>query len=248
MAIAFVAADVGPGGANDNTTPAINTTGANLLIVLAGSIDNFTAPTITDSKSNSWTALSTYNAGESWPTMTIFYSAGGTVGSGHTFTATASALFPSIVAMAFSGADTGAPFDGEDSGTDSADSTESVQPGSITPNTDNALVVTGLSLFTSTDDPDIDGGFTEGPFIIFQGSQSIPIASAYLIQTSAAAANPTWSWTGASTRTTAIASFKAAAAAAGDIAERSDVAWGDVAEISDVAVASIASVSGVDAQ
>lgn len=186
------------------TTGAIDTTGATFLIAVVSGFG--TAPTLSDSKSNSWTALTERGLGSA--AEKLFYVVSGTVGSGHTFTANNN--FPSVAVIAFSGSHA-SPFDAE---TGAGGSSSTLQPGSITPAEDNELLVTGLS-WNNANAASINGGFSIATQVAIAGGQHLAVAIAYLIQTTAAAANPTWTVTSGNDLATGMAAFKAAAAGGG---------------------------------
>ncbi len=173
-------------GAAGMPSAAIDTTGATLLVItqaaaLAGGV------TPTDSKGNTWTALTEYGGGS--VSNQIFYCASPTVGTNHTFTP--SGVSVSIAVAAFSGTLNAVP-DGSSGAGQASGTTQ--QPGSITPSLDNCLVVTGFTYLS---------GAMPGPATISAGfditddvgnsSTFIPVAMAYQVQTTAAAVNPTWS-------------------------------------------------------
>jgi len=92
----------------------------------------------------------------------------------------------------------------------STGSVSTIQAGSVTPGETNELVLCGLGSFFSGTPLSIDGGFT----ITDQQPGAYSAAMAYLIQTSIAAANPTWS--GLSYRSSAaIATYKDTPSATG---------------------------------
>lgn len=187
-------------------TSGIDTTGADLLVVHAAALSAVSIA-ITDSKGNTWTALTDQDEGFSGHSR-FFYSKNPTVGTAHTFTNTSS--YASLCVAAFSGADTTAPFDVENGfqGT-----LTTVQPGSVTPGVDNELVVTGLAMYTPQTFT-INSSMT---IIEQQIGTAISIGSslAYIVQGTLAAINPTWSWDGSNLHlSTEIATFKAAAAVA----------------------------------
>lgn len=174
--------------------------------------------TFNDSMSNTWVPLTQQNPGGvgNQSTSRIYYVVNPIVGSGHTVTATATGYVGGGYFLAFSGADISSPFDQENGVADFANAT-SKQPGSVTPTTDNQLVITGLCTIKdaggSSGTYSIDSGFA----IIDQDAATAGLeggACAYLIQTSAGAVNPTWSWTDASAVGATIATFKAAAGGA----------------------------------
>jgi hypothetical protein len=201
-------------GSNPVTT-GIDTTGANLLLIYIADRSASSAGVPSDSKGNSYTGLTartnTTNARGRW-----FYATGSpTVGSGHTATDTGD--FGTITFMAFSGAHATAPFDVEN-GAAADSSGASINAGSITPNQNDSLVVIGLTEGNTPGGggPSIDGGFSTPVYTTFAaGSSARGAAISYLIQTSAAAANPTWTVSGVTEYATAIAAFKPAAAGGG---------------------------------
>ena len=211
MAIALVS-NTGKGstGGGSVTTDAIDTTGATLLVIVLGYFDS--TPTISDSKGNTWTAL-TNSDGPLSSNCQIFYVANPTVGSGHTFTNGTASSFSSILVSSWSGVATTTPFDQQNQNTGTAVTT--VTTGSITPGENNELVIAGLCLRdigVTGDTVTIDGGFTISNQVPGVGSNNLEGAMAYLVQTTAAAANPAWSWTNSDSAAAAIASFKQAAA------------------------------------
>lgn len=189
------------------TTPAIDTTGADFIGICATSA---TSPTITDSKSNTWTALNSYtNAGGN--IITAYYAAAPTVGSGHTFTNTS--VVPSMSVFAFSGVKQSSPFDQQNGAT--AQSVTSKATGSITPSENNELILTCLAIGSSlASDYVVDSGVsTPEAYIPVVGGQHYGNGGGYKIQAGAAAINPTWSGSSGDFAVS-VASFKAAAAAA----------------------------------
>jgi hypothetical protein len=176
------------GGGHSSTTPAIDTTGASLLIMAVEYLATGTSDVVADSKGNTWTPLTEYTGGSG--SVRLYYAANPTVGAGHTFSNTGD-QYQSIEVAAFSNVKAVAPFD-QESGSGSASGTTR-QPGAITPSEDNCLIVTSL-LFISPGGvgvPTIDSGFTvletQTDATNFAGSL------AYKVQTSAAPVNPTWS-------------------------------------------------------
>lgn len=202
MAYAHIAsvAVASPGG-TPATTSAIDTTGANLIVISVG--DGGTS-TPTDSKGNTWTGLTVRNVGGDLRGR-LYYSYAPTVGTGHTFTVPNS--YGAIAVAAFSGA-VASPFDVENGAADT-DGGGTTQPGSVTPSENSEIVITGLGLGGSANTLSINGGFTIAASVDGIHGTQYGAAIAYLIQTTAAAANPTWSYSGGSTAICAtIASFK----------------------------------------
>lgn len=207
MAYSYIASDIA-GDTNSPTTSAIDSTGGDLL-VLAWAQDNAntTRATPSDSKSNTYVGMTQKNFSASAASM--FYVASPTVGSGHTASYTQSGAYPTIALLAFSGAHA-TPLDQESTNSGSG---TSLQPGSITPTEDNCLIVCILAHEGATS-ISIDSGFTIVESLPFLGPAE-GLAVAYKIQTTAAAVNPTWSWSGSTNAGSCIASFKAAGGGGG---------------------------------
>ena len=183
MAIQFVASVSNP---SPGTSSEIDTTGATLLIAVytqTGAV----VPSISDSLGNQWHVF-TLEDGASTALLRIAFAQNVIVGAGHTFTNTGG--FSSLCVAAFSGVSGAAFLDVSNDGT-----TDTIQAGSITPPVNDSLVIAGLS-YRQTSAVSIDSGFTiaeQRPFIT---SVAVGSALAYLIQTTATAVNPQWSWTG----------------------------------------------------
>lgn len=211
MAYALVTNTIATGGANSETTSGINTTGASLIVVGVTSWEGSTIGAVTDSRSNTWNAL-TAQAVAGDPRTQLFYSINPTVGAAHTFTYTATDYVGAITVAAFSGADLSAPFDQENGA--SSESMSSLQTGSITPTENNELVV------TATNHNQASGTFTINSSMTITNQTpaagaNYGTALAYIIQTTAAAINPTWTFGGGSQNSAVvIASFKATAVVA----------------------------------
>lgn len=218
MPIAFVDSVLGSSsnlGASV-TTAGIDTSGADLLVLmLSTSIATTETATISDSKGNTWTALTKYHEG-TWNTEgRLYYAKNAIVGASHTFTATsdAGATYPAIAVAAFSGTHLTSPFDQQNGAT--ASFSPPHEPGSVTPTEDNELIIAGVA-HDRTDAPNaIDEGFTlaEASAVVAANAQGVGIG--YLVQTTAAAVNPTWSGWGGNPGSVVFtaATFKQAAAA-----------------------------------
>lgn len=191
---------------NDITTAAIDTSGSDILIAVTSYYATGT-DSVTDSKGNTWVKLNDYTNG-AFNRVTISYVKSATVGTNHTFTSSgANGSFPAIAVAAFSGSNTSAPFDQQNG------STSSDTPGSITPTTDNQLIISGISTLSGAGSaPTIDSGFTVTDSHGNAASAYAGYGLAYKIQTTAAAVNPTWT-DGDVFRATNIASFKSSGAA-----------------------------------
>jgi hypothetical protein len=206
MAYALVANTIkSSADATGVVSDAINTTGANLLILALASNDAATENTISDSKSNTWSPL-TAPAGAI--RTRFFYAASAIVGTLHTFTASNVATsFPAIAIAAFSGAKATSPFDVENGS--SAVAVTTIQPGSVSPSENNELLVTAYSHQQNGNPVAVNSGYTITDQVQLVPALAFGLALAYLIQTSAAASNPTWTNNDTFTGSAIIATFKA---------------------------------------
>lgn len=225
MAAAFVSATTGAGGQNGGTTASIDTTGASLLVAVCGGDPPASNFTVSDSKGNTWTAL-TEASGGGFPNGRMYYVANPTVGTGHTFTLGGTNIYAGIEVASFSGITSTSPFDQQNgvAGSAADGGTATAQPGSITPSENNELVVAGICVSDSST-VTINSGMTVAPGQIpYAGGSNPTIAIAYIVQTTAAAINPTWDgWAGTAGAAFTIASFKEGAAAATYVAPVIDV-------------------------
>lgn len=212
MAIAFVAGTLVTGG---STSGAVNMTGVTLLLASLSYVAS-TGDGITDSQGNTWVKIAESVAVTR--VSSLWYVANSSVSSSMTFSPTAG--FGRAAFAGFSGVATSSPLDQTSAG--GAVSGTSIQPGSITPSQNDCLIASCFE-WDNSDTASIDSSFT----ISNQGGSPNPIGAAfgYLIQTTAAAVNPTWSIASSALMASRQASFKAAAAAAGQPTMRR---WGGV--------------------
>ena len=204
----------GSGFCNTNnpiTTPAINTTGADLIV--AG-VTFFATPSgagcstpnvFSDSKSNTWsTAKTVQNNGTSDGEFDLFYVHAPTVGSGHTFNYNKE-CFSSIYILAFSGSVL-SPLDVTNSGSNASNETSQAS-GSITPTQNGDLIISGILGPSTTATP--NSGITQADaFSPAVSAQTYGTGLGYFAQSTAAAINPTWSWTTGASAAALVASFK----------------------------------------
>jgi hypothetical protein len=185
MAFSLIASgQASASGNNDGfTSGALDTTGANLLIAHVVSAEATTAPTLSDSKGNTWNGLTVRVAnGRS----RLFYATSTTVGTGHTFTLTGTDIWGLIQVQAWSGAHPTAPFDLENGSNSGGSPDVSLQPGSITPSENNCLVVSGIAnSLVSGGSYSIDSGFAISHQKDFENPINTPGGLAYLVQTTA---------------------------------------------------------------
>ena len=185
-------------------TTAINTTGANLIVV---GLSYVNVGTLSDSNGNVWTPRTVYAMASGFSSLQLFYCYGPIVSAGHTFSYSGGDTM-TVGAMAFSGA-VAAPFDVEN-GFGNNVSTSTIQPGTLTP-TLNKELVCGMVAWNAGGTTSIDSGFTKASETANVPSVSLGNALFYLVEGAAVAVNPTITLSpAASFAGTAFASFKAA--------------------------------------
>lgn len=184
------------------TTNAIDTSGANFIILHVSWYGSGSAGSVSDNKGNTWTPLTAKITTNS--ASRLFYSFSPNVGTGHTFTA--SAEYSSLQVMAWSGI-ASSPFDVENGGTGTGGS---LSTGSVTPSQASSVLITGFSDGNGSGIISIDLGFTITDTNPFSGGTNLGGTMAYKIMVASAATNPTWSNTLTSVDLSAtIAVFKA---------------------------------------
>jgi hypothetical protein len=199
-------AHTGAGTGVNATTSAINTTGANLIVI--GVSANTVPATFSDSKGNTWTVAGGYqNNSINGNYSVLYYCYNPAAGSGHIFSTT-SGGYPSIFVEAWSGA-AASPLD-QTNGTQGNTSYTTFQPGSITPTRNDELIVTMTSIAVTNGNAasSINDGFTISDSLAFSSGNYWGGAMAYLVQTTAAAVDPAWTYNGSVFAVANIASFK----------------------------------------
>lgn len=185
MAIAFVASAMAQSTNANDVTVTIDSTGANLLVVSLSIWQGRSAYSFSDSKGNTWTALTEYGAIN--PQTKQWYCLNpSSVGASHSFTITGTGGgAPSLAVHAFSGV---GAFDSE--GGNNANAT-SVATASLTPGADGAAFVAVLS-YPSTSGSEAGAGTYSGFANLNVTGNAMGIATSYYIQTTAAAASETF--------------------------------------------------------
>lgn len=202
QSLALVNGISGGSGASGITTTAIDTTGADLIVIWTAWLG--APPTITDSKGNTWIALTQRN-GTSLFSGRFYYCVAPTVGSGHTFSALNTNTFSSISVMAFNGVHRTNPYI-TDVGANGTGTT--IQPGSITPTGRNMLLV-AASAHQPSGFPSINSGFIVNDAGVTYSSGNHPgIRLAYQTQVAATARNPTWTRSGTGDGVAAMVCFR----------------------------------------
>ena len=191
-------------GTSARTTSAIDTTGADFLLVVISYYSS--AASLSDSKTNSWNWLTVW--GVTNALVRIGYVYNPDVGSGHTFSGTVD--YGCIFFYAFSGMDiTSAVYD-----TENGDN-EVTNTGSITPDESGELLVTGFSSGEtgSGDGCTVSGGFVLEDQIVYGQSVNPGGGVAFdNVYDSTNAISCDWTDAGTSNNALTIAAFKLAAA------------------------------------
>jgi len=216
-AIAYVAtANCGAtsGSLDTCTTGSANMTGVNLLVACVGWGGTGT-PAISDTSSNSYTGR-TSQADTFGVSVKCYDAQGATVTSSMTFTVTTTgSQAPSLIVMGFSGALTSSGFD-QTNGSSPGSGVTSVQPGSITPSVNGEVLIDAQTLTDGAQASiSIDSGFSTPETVSFSGGNHYGVSMAYFIQSTAAAINPTESWTTSANAANRQYSYKPASTPAG---------------------------------
>ncbi len=208
MAAALVAS-VGAGSVDAATcvTAATDFSAANGIVVAMSSYSSIPATGVNDNiggSPNTYIGLTGQDAGG--PRIQIYYCINPTVSAAMTHHAVGGG-YQCLIVFGFSGANISVLYDGNES-----TSQPTSQAGSITPSENDCVIVQAVSIAAGTNAYTIDGGFSQ-PVAGFglAGGQHFGLLAGYLIQTTAAAANPSWSGP-ATTFASAIASFRSGAA------------------------------------
>lgn len=196
-------------GMNGVTFVGVNTTGATLLVVsVSYYAGGGASPSVSDNKGNTWVGLTARVQTQTG--VRLFYTAATSVGTGHDITITGSSIFASVTLLVIAG--TGAaPFEAENgAGTAAAGP---LATGSVTPAASGALIVSGWAGMNATSNPVVTG-LTQITSHNPNSGVNLAGGFGYTIQTTPAAINPSWAWTGTDPVAVAVAVFKASVAAA----------------------------------
>jgi hypothetical protein len=195
-----------------NLTHGSTTTAGNLLVVTVSCYNNATF-TLGDTYNNTW--ASAKRANNSPYIVEIFYAKNCLAGASHQITVTPSiAAYLSLCIEEFSGVDTTAPLDQTNSATTTGANPSS---GNVTTAVDGELYVGALNC-SGTGTPTVEAGWNSRANLPSSGSLQIIAVETQGDTSTIAAGTYAATWTLASTTyATAIATFKAAAAAAGGL-------------------------------
>jgi hypothetical protein len=189
-------------GSSDLQTTAIDTTGADLLVVTGGAHSVTQLGTLSDSNGNTWTKNAGIVGINSNTSIAMYYSRTTLVGPNHIFY-WKNSYFGGILVAAFKGSIAN-PADQNSS----KDGVTPVQTPGIMPSVNVSLLVTACCAYSSNINS-VDSGFTILPYRI-PGNTGVGQGMAYLFQTTAAAVAPTWvsNASGGNGMTASTVSFK----------------------------------------
>ncbi len=195
------------------TTPAVNTTGATLLVV---STQGFaTTSALSDNMGNTWHTLPAYGVASGSGFTQIWYAYNPITSSTQTFTAAGGGgQYPSIDVTAWSGTATSSSvLESYDGNTNTGGDT--IQPGAR-----GALNVGDLIVTTYTGDASHNSFLVDSGFTISNtesnANTSMDGVMAYLLATSTSTVDPTWTASGGTKNSSALAVFKIAGGAGTD--------------------------------
>lgn len=214
MAITFI--DSGSAASTNGssvTSSEINTTGATFLVANIVWFKPAGSFSFTDSYGNTWTPL-TARFAQDYASTRLYYCfpPANKVGSGHTFSVTTDA--PGIAVAAFSGVNPAGTIQESGAGSGGLGSgTQTAQAGSLTPGANGSLIIHGSNIVGTS--PSINSSLTLVSSA-FEAGKAFGCNLGYLIQTTAAAINPTLTWNNGSggERCIALATFAPAASGA----------------------------------
>jgi hypothetical protein len=184
---------------------ALDTTGADFLVLAVSDYTGGSGITLSDLKGNSWTPL-TAVVDTAVTRTQLFYSKPTSVGSDHSVTINGTSIYSSTAIAAFSGVHA-IPFDVEATGAGTG-TTASAGSG-ITPSQNSELIVAGVGLAAGSVSS-ISSSFSIVATVDQAGGLHQGISLAYKIQTALAAVDPDWTLSTSGTWGAVIASFKAA--------------------------------------
>jgi hypothetical protein len=201
------------------TTAALDTTGCTLILLGASFYGFLSTPgDFSSSPSNTISLLPSYNDGATCG-VKLAYITLPTTSSTQTFTINApgGGAYQSLMVLGVAGV--ASPPGDVENGNAPGTAGTTIQPGSITPSQDGDLIVTVLNVNGDESGgnlPSIDNGFTITDTVAYSAGQHFLGSFAYLVQGSAAAINPTWTYGVSHERAAAIAAFKVLASTAFD--------------------------------
>ena len=175
------------GSSGGGTTTAIDTSASGCKLIVVGIAYYSTGtPTLSDSAGNTYTAL-TLRAGANYRAR-LYYCINPTLSASHTWTVGGGTTYPVMEVVGF---DDTVTYEAESG---AADQVSTLQPGSLTPSVNGAVIV-AIASGSWGSAASINSGFTLLGGVGTTGQQ-VAGGGAFLIQTTAAAINPSWTGVG----------------------------------------------------
>ena len=199
------------------TTGAIDTTGATLLVAICATNNANGTPSVSDSASNTWTALTAHSVSGAFAQSQILYVINPTTSATHTVTIGAAASNLAVLSViAFAGTST---FDAQ-SGNSTSGAATGITSGTITTTADGELIVWGVANQVTSSTGNFAFAQANAVPVTFQDITAVAggthwaqaVGYGYKGEAAAFSIQVNWSGTSASANpSSAIASFKAAA-------------------------------------
>lgn len=202
--------ETGPGGANGFTLGPYNTGSANFFAFLVSYEGS--APTVSDSASNTWIGLTACGTGNN--KIRTYYAYNATPNASHSFTVTGTSSVSSGVIFWASGVKTSAdPFDDDSCGT-VAQATRR-RGGQVLPTENSELIITGVALDNGPATVTVDSGFTNQETRLFSPGTHYGVSAASRVATYVNTYNPQFVLDSQAWSTAYTATFKAASPGGG---------------------------------
>lgn len=193
-------------GTNGGTTPSINTTGVNIIVVEVGSYYPTGEPTLSDNKSNIWIPLTRHFDPLNTVSNRIFYCINPTVGAGHTFTLTGATSYSNMNVLCFNNTINSIFLN--ENGAGDIGNFNYLNTGNVTNTLDNALVIVGFTgLNTGTPPITIDSGIIQADSY-YNGGIYIAGTGGYKILSGITTTNVRFDWNNQTYTACSIAIFQ----------------------------------------
>jgi hypothetical protein len=180
-----------PGSTSTSTealTPTFNTTGGNLMVIVATAVSaTGPAPTLSPS---ACTLNGLIVQEDSSNSERIWYCYGFTPSASQTVQITGGTYYPALTVYIFGGT-VGSTVDKQAGANGNA---TSCQPASITPSNNGEVIVSGFTVAAAISGLSVSGGMSTPTLVPYTSGTNLGNSAAYLIQTTAAAIQPQWSW------------------------------------------------------
>lgn len=206
MALAVTTTQNTQFGSSGGTSASLDTTGCTLLVVSLV-YQKVGGSNLTDSKGNTWTALTSYEGPSSCGAQ-IYYCDNPTVGTGHTFSTTSK--LGGLTVFGITG-EASSAYDVENGQFENT-GLSSFGPGNVTPSNNGSILITSVYQQSAGGSATLPTGYTGYTWAV---GTAFPGGAGYKIQGTATTENPTWTISSSADAVANVAVFKPVAAAAG---------------------------------